>query len=61
MMEVIIVGSGISGVTLAITLSRYRNVKVTIFEKTTELRNVNTPSHAPPILFRCLSSPLFPP
>ncbi|KAG5994541.1 hypothetical protein E4U43_003212 [Claviceps pusilla] len=39
-MEVIIVGSGISGVTLAITLSRYRNVKVTIFEKTTELRNV---------------------
>ncbi|KAG6007139.1 hypothetical protein E4U21_006323 [Claviceps maximensis] len=38
-MDVIVVGAGISGLTLAITLSRYRNVKVTVLERAAAFGN----------------------
>ncbi|KAG5929201.1 hypothetical protein E4U42_006861 [Claviceps africana] len=40
MMEVVIIGAGISGLVLSITLSRYRNVKITVFEQAAALENV---------------------
>ncbi|KAG5938449.1 hypothetical protein E4U53_008003 [Claviceps sorghi] len=39
MMEVVVIGAGISGLVLSITLSRYRNVKITVFEQAAAIEN----------------------
>lgn len=44
MINVIVVGAGISGLTFSIALSRYQNVKVTVFERAAGLENASNPS-----------------
>ncbi|KAG5982032.1 hypothetical protein E4U55_002401 [Claviceps digitariae] len=53
MLEVIVVGGGIAGLTLAITLSRYRNVKITVFEQATVGSGIQIPCNAAHTM-RCL-------
>lgn len=50
MIEVVVVGAGISGLTFAVTLARYRNVKITILERAAVLEDAslfNDPSSSP--------------
>ncbi|GAB0134008.1 hypothetical protein EsDP_00002395 [Epichloe bromicola] len=53
MIEVIVVGAGISGLTFAVTLARYRNVKITILERAATGNGLQIPCNAAHAM-RCL-------
>lgn len=61
MIEVVIVGAGISGLTLAVTLSRYPDFNVTVLERAAalELENVSSPLN--PLSFHQISLMITPP